>query len=403
MSRLIAFGPGLWPAEGAPLSGSPRYHLWGLARLGWDVLYVDPPQRFRPRTQLRDYTLPEEAKGRLRVLSVGMTPPFAVRAAPLGFIGEKWRSWVAQRLSDEAGKAMEDAPRLYWYGAPWHGAIATLHGGIGSSVYHVYDELPLSPIYTDAQSIRLSNWENELLSSVDLCLCSSMQQLAVRQERARSVQLLGNAVKDGFVDSSASEAGRAQLARMEALPRPLFLYGGVADQRLDPDFFTALVREMDARRSGTLIFAGTKSPRLDRSIAALATHPRVCFLGQVAYGDFPTLYRQADTLVLAHRRTRFTDAMYPEKINEYLCTGKPVVSVDLPEVARIAHELPPDGIRLVKTSADFASECFRAAESESASLAEARRSWAARHTWSGEARRLQGILTELLGEDATST
>jgi glycosyltransferase involved in cell wall biosynthesis len=385
----------------APLSGSPRYHLWGLARSGWEVVYVEPPRRFTLQTRQRDYALPVGSKGRLRVVTPGWTLPFAVRYAPMGWAGEKWRAATSTAMFRAMQGAVDRTPRIYWFGAPWHGELARLCAGPARLIYHVYDELPLSPIYTTAQSARLDSWERELLADVDLCLCSSTSQLARRSEFAKAAHLVGNAVQNGFATAEPSAPGRALAKRLAALPKPLLIYGGVADQRLDPAMFLKLVSEMDARQVGSLVFAGTKSPRLPRELQRLDAHPRVHFTGAVAYRDFPSLYRQADALVLAHRRTPFTDAMYPEKINEYLSIGTPVVSVMLPEVVRIAGELPADGIRLAATPAQFAERCLAPPASNEQELKESRIAWAAQHTWDHEAKRLTGLITDLLGDDST--
>jgi len=401
MPLLLAFGPGDWPTDPAKLSGSPRYHLWGLARRGWHVVYVEPPKRFRLFAEQRDVVLPHGSRGRLEVITLDLVPPFAVRFAPMGALGEKWRCFTAARLAKGVEPFLAVPPRVVWLGAPWHAPIAEHFAGRARVVHHVYDELSLSPIYSPAQSARLRAWEEHLVRLSDLVLCSSAAQFALRAEHSERAILLENAVRDDFLNLEATAQQAERLRRIESLPGPRIVYGGVADQRLDPQVLTSLVKGLDDAKQGSLIFAGTKSPRLDRSIAGLANHPRVFFTGTMAYADYPSLYRVADVLILTHRRTPFTDAMYPEKLNEYLMVGKPVVSVPLPEARRISDELPPNAIRLVTEPAGFAAACLEAAKRDTADLREARRQWAAQHTWDRTSDRLVRYMGDLLREDGT--
>ncbi|MCC5875447.1 MAG: glycosyltransferase [Candidatus Sumerlaeia bacterium] len=388
---ILAFGAGRWAFEG--FAGSPRYHLWSLARRGWQVVYIDPPIRFRMKSEW-------ESHGELPFHSfrAGGVPPFAFRYTWSEKFSEIWRSMVARRL---AGQAMEECkkrgihPTVAWLGAPWHGALLRhLPSGI-PRLYHVYDELPLSPIYTPVQRDRLTRWEGELLESCELTLCSSQPQLDRRRAGARNAILLQNAVNPDFLDTTnlpVSESGRRQIEAIRRLPRPRVLYGGVADHRLDPACFQGLLRGLG---EGSLIIAGLMDKSLDPTLATvLANHPRVLATGSVVYTDFPHLYREADCLILAHRRNEFTDGMYPEKMNEYLASGVPIVSIALPEVVRLAREAGhPDAIRTAETPEEFARAVAAAIADEEPTPREARTKTARLHTWDVEADKLEAALS----------
>ncbi len=103
--------------------------------------------------------------------------------------------------------------------------------------------------------------------------------------------------------------------------RPVFLFWGVVDQRLDTAWCQAL-----AQQCGTLVLVGpTQSPDPQlRSLAHMATP------GPVAYQDLPAWARAADVLVMPYADLPVTRAIQPLKLKEYLATGKPAVVRRLP-------------------------------------------------------------------------
>lgn len=392
---ILAFAPGAW---GRPeFAGSPRYHLWTLAGRGWRVLYVEPPKAVR----LISSTWKADDR-EFHVLSPGRVVPFAVRKIPNESAGNSWRRRTATQLADRAlshARKVGIAPDVAWYGAPWHSAIhAAMPEGI-PSVYHVYDELPLSPIYDDGQRNALWTWETELMRECATTLCSSKPQLDRRSKAARRAVLLENAVRDEWLDEyvppPADAMGHEWIERVRAMPRPVFVYGGVVDARLDMRCFDA-VRTQNP--GCTLVFAGHLDNERDtRFFEDHEGETDIVSTGQLAPSVLYAVCREADALLIAHRRSPFTDAMLPEKLNEYLATGKPVVSVDLPEVVRIARESEdPRAIRTARSPAEFGAAAREAVAGEDESVSHERRRLAAQRTWSRMADVLEAELARLL-------
>ncbi len=391
---ILAFAPGVW---GWPeFAGSPRYHLWELAGRGWTVLYVEPPQKFciRPRF----WKAPDRA---FHVLTPAMVPPFGMRLAKTRLIGQTLRAIAGKRLWVEglaACRRLKLRPRVLWLGAPWHGNLAEYAPKSWAKVAHVYDELPESPAFSSFQRSLLWHWERELLARCNVTFCSSDPQAKKRRAVARRVELLENAVRDDFVLSDEAKCPLAYQPlweKIRAVKCPRLVYGGVVDHRLDTSMFRAAV---EALTHAQLILLGHMDASCDADFADFARHhPRVHIFGTIPYGAFPFLYREADVLLIAHRRTAFTDAMYPEKLNEYLASGKPVVSIDLPEVCRLAHESShPASIRLAHDSQTFISEITDALEDCDPTALQARKALASRHTWTAMGKRADLVLSRLI-------
>lgn len=397
-ARILAFGPGTWRYP--DVFGSPRYHLWTLAEMGWEVLYIEPPIKWRWRPEL--WEAPDRP---FRVLSPARVVPFGVRLARASWQGNLCRRVTARQLAARAiaaARQQQSNPDILWFGAPWHSAVLeAVRAQTGKQippVYHVYDELAESPAFSPLQRRLLAQWEQQLLQQVDTTFCSSMPQLECRKGRTRRAVLLENAIPESFLPEHRTQPDtevQAIAQRLESLERPRYVYGGVADHRLDPEIFCAL---LDGITAGSVIFLGKVDANLDSEFRKkLQSHPRAHLTGPIPHRAYPHLYEKADVLLLGHRRTPFTDAMYPEKINEYLACGRPVVAVDMPEVQRLAAEPGMKNVlRPAKNPEDFLRSCLAAAEVPSSELGDAGRSVASRQTWKAKARTLASELNRLI-------
>jgi len=397
---ILAFGAGrwIWPEVG----GSPRYHLWSLAARGWQVVYLEPPNSFHMKAE-KYWKAPDRCFHVVRPIRV---VPFGVRKVTTSWLGEKWRGLTSGELTKIARGALAQLklkPDVIWFGAPWHGKLADEWSHTSAlRVAHVYDDLPKSPIYSPTQSKMLEEWEKDLMRSCHMVFCSSKPQLDRRRVQNKRAVLLENAVSDEFFLARTPNSANPntpdrrtleQIAKLEQLPRPRVVYGGVVDHRLDTRHLAAIASGME---SGSVVLIGAKGEGFDAQFERdYEGSPRVKFFGQTPLLAYPHLYALADVLVIVHKRSPFTDAMLPEKLSEYLATGRPVVSVRLPEVVRVASEsVLPGAITLVDSPEEFARAVHHAVGRNNPSLEAERIRIARRRTWSGAAAKLEAELLE---------
>lgn len=111
--------------------------------------------------------------------------------------------------------------------------------------------------------------------------------------------------------------------------------------------------------------------------AQLARHPNIQFLGEMAYAKLPQYLHAFDVCLLPFQVIPLTLATNPVKVYEYLSAGKPVVSVDLPELRQFEG--------LVWTGADhdsFLSAVEQAlAEKQTPEVCQPRMEFARCQTW----------------------
>jgi teichuronic acid biosynthesis glycosyltransferase TuaH len=109
------------------------------------------------------------------------------------------------------------------------------------------------------------------------------------------------------------------------LLRPLLLYVGTLDARLDVPALVSIAR---ARPEATVVLVGTLVDAAH--LAPLRAEPNIEIHSQLSRSAVAGLIRVADVGLIPHVRSPLTEAMSPLKLYEYLAGGLPVVAVDLP-------------------------------------------------------------------------
>jgi hypothetical protein len=120
-----------------------------------------------------------------------------------------------------------------------------------------------------------------------------------------------------------SGGGAGPIPELDGLERPLVVFWGVIDRRLDVRFLERLAADLEG---GTIVLAGPEQdpdPRL-RQIGRLAR------VGPIPFDRLPRLAREASVLIMPYADLPVTRAMQPLKLKEYLATGRPAVVADLP-------------------------------------------------------------------------
>jgi teichuronic acid biosynthesis glycosyltransferase TuaH len=234
---------------------------------------------------------------------------------------------AAQRNGMQAGHLIVTHPHI---------AAAVDRSQWKTVTYYGWDDWAAHP--------ALAKWHDSLIESY-------------RAIGARQVKVA--AVSRAIVDRIASPAGSLVVPNglradewlepvvppdwLQDLPRPILLYSGTVDSRLD----IAVIRNLaQAFLDGTVLIVGTiADPFVPRALADLGNvviaswQPREVIRG---------ITFDADVALIAHVDTDLTRAMSPLKVYEYLAAGRPVVASDLePLRAIVGPELVSDPLSWV--------------------------------------------------------
>lgn len=218
----------------------------------------------------------------------------------------------------------------------------------------------------------LSSEEEALAAASDLIVVSSQALLARWQDRSPRTLLLPNATDFEHFHRTAPEP-----TELRGLPRPIIGYYGAIAEWFDVEMVTSAAK---ARPDWQFVLIGHT---FGADLAPLRMLRNVHLLGEQPYAGLPGYLHAFDVAIIPFRRTALTEATNPVKFYEYLSAGKPVVAVDLPELAPFGDLFYP-----VRSAADFVPQLAAALNESSPPARQARIDLARRHTWQARADQL---------------
>jgi hypothetical protein len=220
--------------------------------------------------------------------------------------------------------------------------VADLVGRIRSArwVYYCVDDYSVWP-GLDGETLQAL--EAELAAKVDVTVAVSEVLQKHLAKLGQPAHLLEHGVDLDVWRMPELASLPASLRKLNSLPRPLIVYWGVIDRRMDVAFLRRLSELMT---EGTILLVGPQ----DAPDPELLQLPRVRTLAPVPFADLPSLAARAAVLIAPYADLAVTWAMQPLKLKEYLATGQPVVVRKLPSTKAWA-----DCCDAVETSEEFAA------------------------------------------------
>jgi GT2 family glycosyltransferase len=223
----------------------------------------------------------------------------------------------------------------------------------------------------------LLDGELKLVKECDLLVVTAQTLYEKWQGHSRRMVLARNAVDYDFY-----VAHYAPNALLTGVKYPIIgYYGAIADW-----FDMELMIDVALRRPDyTFVLLGGL---WDADTSGLAALPNVHLLGLQPYETMPQYLYHFDVCIIPFKINPITEATDPVKVYEYLSAGKPVVSVDLPELSPCSQY-----IYIAKDPDDFVAQLDRAVTEEDDDMVARRMSFASRQTWSERYERIVGELS----------
>jgi SAM-dependent methyltransferase len=191
--------------------------------------------------------------------------------------------------------------------------------------------------------------------------CKKLNKNTILVKNATDVNHFNSPIKNGKLD--------------DFLGKPLIGYFGAIS-----DWFDLSIIEYCASKKPDWNFILIGSMAGSDSLEKLSTFKNVLFMGEIPYDELPGYYAYFDVCMIPFKKIPLTMATNPVKFYEYISDGKPVVSVDLPEllpylsccyIAKDKHDF------LVKLILAFRERSFKDKISQRKALA-MKNSWSSR-------------------------
>lgn len=202
-------------------------------------------------------------------------------------------------------------------------------------VYYCVDDFAVWP---GLSGEVLRGMELELIKKVDCVIAVSDHLVDAIRPHRPDVHLLTHGVDVNFWQCNGPVPPTVE---------PTALFWGVIDRRMEAEWVLALA---DALLEGKIVLAGPQQDPDPR----IMQHPRIEGIGPVPMTELPKMAATANVLIMPYADLPVTRAMQPLKFKEYMATGRPVVTSDLPAVKPWA-----DHVQIVNSRSDFVEATLR--------------------------------------------
>lgn len=330
--------------------GSRQQIMLRLVKRGHRVLFVERqvgPEQLLRSPHLRNRKFKEWRDIRLHNLADGLwrwqptlLPPGRYYNQVMNRLGQKW---LARQLRPVL-KRLGFNEIILWLYPPQSAPLIGLFD-MKISVYHCIERF--AGIQKGRKREVMLEEEAQLLRRADLVFTHS-DGLRKRYEplTQRPIRLIPSAA-----DVAHFQSSRKVHPDILHIPQPRMGVVGTLDERIDIEMLSELAR---LHKNWHLILIGhIRTERVD--MTPLFALRNVHSLGKYAFKELPELLNGMDVNLVPYVLNELTRYISPLKIYEYLAVGKPIVSVDLPEV----HSLS-DWITIVPENHGSAAERAKA-------------------------------------------
>jgi glycosyltransferase involved in cell wall biosynthesis len=364
-----------------------RKHRWARnwAKQGNRVLYVEQQMHWvgwlaalrsewaRPFKWLGG---PRQIEPNLWVFTLPLVVPFFQMSAAINWFNNLWLAPVLRWAMSRVGISR---PILWTYTPHSAGLMSRL--GERLRVYECVDEFSAAQGLVHGPTIAAL--EKEVLAKADLVIVTAQGLLDSKRAWAKQTELVPNGVDVEHL-AKASQPETVVAEAVAALPKPVIGYLGAIQYWID---FDLIAHAAQTHPEWSFAMVGNIEPlaRVDK-VRGL---PNVHFLGRQPYADLPQFVAGFDVCINPYVLDGVAANVDPLKLYDYIASGKPVVSVDIPAAQRFAGL-----IYLTKTAEGFTSAIAAALKDPGDGAA--RQQAAVSHSWVARFQRVQSLLEPLL-------
>jgi glycosyltransferase involved in cell wall biosynthesis len=359
--------------------------------LRWDFVWQRPQQIFSRLAAHHPITFIEEPMWQdgERRLEISEPYPNVVRLVPVLRADERTDDIDTQYaavlrllrgvLSEDPLLMKRFASPVQWFYSPMAAPYFLDGFDAAATVYDCMDEL--AQFRFAPASLR--EREQLLISRADVVFTGGYQLFQSKSRHHSNVHFYGCGVDEEHFNK-ARQTQTEVPPEVAALPRPIFGYFGVIDERLDYALLAQIAQQIP---DASLVMVG---PLAKVEQDSLPNFPNIHWLGQRPYTDLPALVKAFDVCLMPFALNEATQYINPTKTLEYMAAGKPVVSTAVPDVL---HHFTPI-VDVARTAEEFIAAIQRAARSPRAELIEQGIDRAHRASWDSIVTAMRGHMLD---------
>ena len=255
-----------------------------------------------------------------------------------------------------------------------------------SLVYDCYDDY-ITLETSRTRSLDLEEREIEILKQADWVFLSSKELLEKKSKLSNSVYLIPNAVEFEHFLKSTREIDKLRINNAG----PVLGFTGKITPRLDFRLLSKIARNhLDWN---FLLIGPTENENVlkkNPAYRSFVTAPNVNIPGGIPYQELPEQMKLFDVCLLPYRDDdQFNIHCSPLKLYEYLATGKPIVSTNLPSVRDFSGL-----VRIAENIEDFGQQVKKALEEQDIHLCKLRIAKAHENSWKSRVNDILSIFND---------
>ncbi len=264
------------------------------------------------------------------------------------------------------------------------------------SIYHAVDEYSA---YTSAQSgVNGSSWQNtvrrmeaDVIQASDLVFVTSPLLYQSKKHLHSHIYWVPNGV-DYDLFAAKNQDG-TNLPELAGASRPLIGYSGVINEKLDLVLLNRLAQE---RPYWQFLFVGPVTLRHDLDLLrTLARQPNTHFVGRQALEALPAYMLACDACLIPYKQNEWTRNISSLKLYEYMATGVPIVTTDIPAAREFS-----DIVWIDADAGGFTQAIEQALSADSRERRARQQAVARQHTWDQRVEALSTKIAERLAATA---
>jgi len=207
--------------------------------------------------------------------------------------------------------------------------------------------------------------EHSLICDANFIVATSKKLIETHKAETKKHYIIRNASDFDFFSKKVENT-----MRLEKNKSVLGYYGAISDW-FDLDLLAEIAKKFP---ECLCVLVGQDTVNAKNK---LEPYPNVLFVGEVSYSELPFYLYRFDVCLLPFINNLLTESTNPLKVYEYLSAGKPVVAIDLPEMAHFG-----DIVYVSNDIGSFISNIRKSlAEKGDEKLAARRRLFASQQTW----------------------
>ena len=276
---------------------------------------------------------------------------------------------------------------ILWVGTP----TAASFLDIFDPTLIIYNPVDRYSEFSFVDSAKIAEYERYIASRADAIICTADAIRKDLEPYNSHCFTVTHGVDVNHFHSAFENNGVPE--DIKNIPGPIIGFiGGIADWvNLD-----LLLDVANRYPDANLVLIGKTSPDV-KGLEQLERQSNVHFLGYKDYKVLPGYLKQCAVCLIPYVISERLVAVDPIKLREYLALGKPVVSVDLPEVRKLQ-----DVVYIGENNKDFVDKIGKAMTEDNPSLTEERIRVARRSDWGVKIEEISTIVNDALARKSCS-